>query len=207
MSTYNLELINGCIDMEISIKGENQCLHTPALFIPNAHHRLAWTVQSSCLLRAMRYLEEPTIQGGKTANSIQGRVMKSNGSRNVEQNSSCELLALSRINGTGLATQLKFAKLHGIVISDERTVLGIVMTPITPFEIWSHLRTLAFKKGPSCTKGERINALQSYTIYMPTVSFGETVIQWKPPTIRQRMLGRLMGWSTRNSWILIDVRL
>jgi hypothetical protein len=61
--------------------------------------------------------------------------MKSNGSRNVEQNSSCELLALSRINGTGLATQLKFAKLHGIVISDERTVLGIVMTPITPFEI------------------------------------------------------------------------
>lgn len=52
-----------------------------------------------------------------------------------------ELRILSRIDEAGLSARIRVPRLQGIVVSDEKTAIGMLMTMITSSEIGSHLRS------------------------------------------------------------------
>jgi hypothetical protein len=148
--TYNLELINGGTGEDIRIKGEDECLYTPAFFTaPMRTADLPESCKSVPYFQARDIWIAPTMDEGKTLDSIQGRVMTADGiplyfKPRVEMREpefERELRILSRIDEAGLTARLRVPKLQGIVVSGDKTTIGMLMTLITPSEIGNHLRS------------------------------------------------------------------
>jgi hypothetical protein len=148
--TYNLELINRGIDEGIRIIGEDRCLYTPAFFTsPMSTADLPEPCKAVPYFQARDIWIAPTIEEGKSLDSIQGRVITLEGvplyfKPRVEMRElefERELRILSRIDEAGLTARLRVPKLQGVVVSSEKTAIGMLMTLITPSEIGTHLRS------------------------------------------------------------------
>jgi serine/threonine protein kinase len=148
--TYNLELISGGIDEDIRIIGADECLYTPAFFTsPMRIADLPEPCKAVPHFQARDIWIAPTMDDGKTLDSIQGRVMTADGvplyfKPRIEMREpefERELRVLSRIDEAGLTARLRVPKLQGIVVSGEKTAIGMLMTLITPSDIGAHLRS------------------------------------------------------------------
>jgi hypothetical protein len=148
--TYNLELIRGGIDHDIRIIGADECLYTPAFFTSPMHTaNLPEPCKAVPYFQARDIRIAPTMDDGKTLDSIQGRVMTADGiplyfkprMEMREPDFERELRILSRIDEAGLTARLRVPKLQGIVVSGEKTAIGMLMTLITPSEFGVHLRS------------------------------------------------------------------
>jgi hypothetical protein len=147
--TYNLELINGGIDEDVCIQGDNECLYTPAFFTsPMPTVDLPEACRSVPCFQACDIKIAPIIDDGKTIDSIQRRVIIAEGLPLFfkprvewrEHEFERELRILSRIDKLGLSNRLRVPKLYGIVVSGENTI-GMLMTLITSSSIGAHLRS------------------------------------------------------------------
>ncbi|KAH7561892.1 hypothetical protein BM1_02996 [Bipolaris maydis] len=146
---YNLELVHEGVDGDICIKGEDECLYTPAFFTsPMRTADLPELCRDVPSFQARNIWIAPIVDEGKTLDSIQGRVVMAEGvplyfKPRVEMREpdfERELCTLWRIYKAGLTTRFRVPRLHGIVVSGETTI-GLLMTLVTSSEIGTHLRS------------------------------------------------------------------
>lgn len=148
--TYNLELVNGGIDKNVRIEGEDKCTYTPAFFTaPIRTSDLPGLCKAVPHFQARELCVAPATEEGKSLDAIQGRVVTKEGGvlyfkprvEMREPEFERELRVLSCIDGAGLATQLKVPKLQGIVVSEGGMAIGLLMTLITPSKMGTQLRS------------------------------------------------------------------
>jgi hypothetical protein len=147
--TYNLELVREGVHVDIRIKGEDECLYTPAFFTSAMRTaNLPELCKEVPSFQAHNISIAPIVEKGKSLDSIQGRVVTVEGvalyfKPRVEMREpefERELCTLWRIYKAGLTTRLRVPRLHGIVVSGETTI-GLLMTLVTSSEIGTHLRS------------------------------------------------------------------
>lgn len=147
---YNLELVNGGIDKNVRIEGEDKCTYTPAFFTaPIRTADLPGLCKAVPHFQARELCVAPATEEGKSLDAVQGRVVTKEGDAlylkpRVEMREpefERELCVLSCIDGAGLATQLRVPKLQGIVVSEWGTVIGLLMTLTTSSKMGTHLRS------------------------------------------------------------------
>jgi hypothetical protein len=147
--TYNLELVSGGNDRDIRIKGEDEHLFSPAFFISAMRTAdLPESCTAASYYQARDIWIAPTIEKGKSLDTIQGKVVTADGAAHYfkprqewrEKDFERELCTLAHIDEVGLSTVFRVPKLHCLVLSDENTIIGILMTLINSSEIGTHLR-------------------------------------------------------------------
>ena len=148
--TYNLEVVGGNSDDDIHVVGAEKCLYLPGFNIsPMPTTELPEIRSTIPQCKARDVYISPLLDERNSVEDIQGRVTTADGVAMYfkprmdirEAGFARELLVLTRIHKIGLAARLRVPKLHGLVVSDEGTVIGILITMITPSKLATTLRS------------------------------------------------------------------